>query len=252
MIFKTKTYDQYANKCCKELQKFQDSFKAKYDIDNYDNWFYTQASEIIRLYSADKEIHFKYIPIGSFSRNTNTWMWAWANNDSIESRKLQTLKVKEFGQNKGYDNLINDYFEGDEYTGWELASITFKLLEGIGVYRIVSDHLEKYFLLTNEISKTRAEEIESTLIECDTHGKSRSAFICQHLNIVKKTGFEEAFETQRGMLLDKDDELQSWCSECEQERIRTDGWNDESMEFAKIKIVCEGCYFDIKEFNISE
>lgn len=54
------------------------------------------------------------------------------------------------------------------------------------------------------------------------------------------------------MELDKDDDFQAWCSECEKERLKTDGWNDESMEFAKIKLVCERCYFGIKEFNLDE
>jgi hypothetical protein len=242
-------YEDYASKTCKDLHPIQEAFKEQYDIDSYENWFYTQASEILRLYSDGKEVYFKYIPVGTFSRNSNSWMWAWANEDSIEARKLHTLKVKDFGQEKGYPNLINHHFEGDEYTGWELTSITLKILGGIGTYRVVSDHLEKYFLITEEISKEEAEKIENDLIDCNIHGKSRPAFICQHLNTDSKTGFEEAFETYRGMELGEDDDLSAWCNECEKERLKTDGWNDDSMEFAKIKLVCEGCYFSIKEFN---
>lgn len=69
------------------------------------------------------------------------------------------------------------------------------------------------------------------------------------MNTESKTGFEEAFKTYRGMELDKENDFQAWCSECEKERIKADGWNDKSMEFAKIKLVCERCYFDIKEIN---
>ena len=52
-------------------------------------------------------------------------MWSWANENSVEPRKFQTLKVKEFGEKKNYDNLTNDHFVGDKFTGWELTSITF-------------------------------------------------------------------------------------------------------------------------------
>nr|WP_290929308.1 hypothetical protein [Haliscomenobacter sp.] len=52
------------------------------------------------------------------------------------------------------------------------------------------------------------------------------------------------------MELEEDDDLQAWCDQCELERLRTDGWNDESMEFAGIKLVCEDCYFEIKAFNL--
>lgn len=249
LTFRPLKYEKYADKICQKLTEFQNSFRNEYDIDNYANWFYNQSSEILRLHSDDKEVYFKYIPVGTFSQNTNTWMWAWANEDSVEPRKFRTLKIKEFGKKKNYDNLSNAHFNGDKYTGWELTSIAFEIIGGIGTYRVISDHLEKYFLLTEQITKEEVEKTESELIECGVHGKLRKAFICQHLNTESKTGFEEAFETYRGMELEEDDDFQAWCSECEKERIKTDGWNDESMEFAKIKLVCERCYFDIKEIN---
>lgn len=252
MIFKPLTYKKYANRLCQKLTEFQDNFKKQYDLDSYANWFYNQSSETLRLYSDNQELYFKYIPVGTFSQTTNTWMWAWANEDSVEPRKFRTFKIKEYGEKMSYDNLTIAHFNGDKYTGWELTSIAFDIIGGIGAYRVISDHLEKYFLLTEQITKEEVEKIESELIDCSVHGKIRKAFICQHLNKETETGFEEAFETYRGMELNEDDDFQAWCSECEKERIKTDGWTDESMEFAKIKLVCERCYFDIKEFNLKE
>lgn len=249
LIFRSLKYEKYANKICQKLTEFQDNFRKEYDIDNYANWFYNQSSEILRLYSNDKEVYFKYIPVGTFSLNTNSWMWSWANDDSVEPRKFRTLKINEFGEKKNYEKLTNPHFDGEEYTGWELTSIAFDIIGGIGTYRVITDHLEKYFILTEQVTKEQVEKIESELIECSAHGKIRKAFICQHLNNKQKTGFEEAFETYRGMELDEEDDFQAWCSECEKARIKTDGWNDESMKFAKIKLVCERCYFEIKEIN---
>jgi len=249
---KPTSYQEFANDNCQRLSEVQDEFKAKYSIDDYANWHYTQASEILRLYSEDKEIFFKYIPVGTYSRNSNTWMWGWSNEDSVEPRKLRTLKIKEFGEQIGYEELTNNHFEGDEYLGWELTSISFHQLGGLGAYRVISDHLEKYFILTSEISKTEVEKIEENLIECETHGLMRTAFICQHLNNSIKTGFEEAFESYKGMELEEDDDFQAWCDKCEEQRLKTNGWNDESMNFANVKVVCEGCYFIIKEFNTNK
>jgi len=250
LIFRPLKYEKYAQKAVDKLSAIQHDFREKFDTDNYASWFYNQSSETLRLYSDDKEIYFRYIPVGSFSQNTNTWMWAWANKDSVEPRKFRTLKIKELGEKKKYDNLINAHFDGDKYTGWELTAIAFDIIGGIGTYRVITDHLEKYFVLTEQISKEEVEKIESELIECSAHGKLRKAFICQHLNTENKTGFEEAFDTYRGMELNEDDDFQAWCAECEKERLKTDGWNDESMEFAKIKLVCERCYFTIKESNL--
>ena len=41
-----------------------------------------------------------------------------------------------------------------------------------------------------------------------------------------------------------------WCAECEEVRIRCGGdWNDESEAFAKIKLLCGGCWDRLKELN---
>ena len=74
----------------------------------------------------------------------------------------------------------------------------------------------------------------------------RRAFVCKHLNKKDKVGFEESFETFENMELGDDDDFQGWCNECEVIRQREDGWNDESMRFADIRLVCEQCYFEMK------
>ena len=84
MIFKSEKYDRYATKVCKELQRNQILFRERFEIDTYVNWFYNQASEILRLYNFEKEIYFRYIPVGTFSKQADTWMWVWDNNDSLE------------------------------------------------------------------------------------------------------------------------------------------------------------------------
>ena len=55
-------------------------------------------------------------------------MWSWANESSLEPRKFQTLKVKEFGEKKKYENLTNEHFDGNNFTGWELTSIAFEII----------------------------------------------------------------------------------------------------------------------------
>lgn len=131
-------------------------------------------------------------------------------------------------------------------------SIAFQLLSAVGGYKVDTDHLEKYFLIVEKVGLEEVKKIEAQLINCDVHGKIRRAFICQHLNKRNKTGFEEAFPTQKGMQLDEEDDFQAWCDECEKVRVKYDGWNDESMKFASIKLICERCYFEIKEFNLNE
>jgi hypothetical protein len=244
-------YSDFADELVAEFTTIQNKFKKKYQIDTYENWFYDQATELLTLSSEDKEINFKYIPIGTFSHKSETWMWAWENEGSIEKSKNETLKVKEFGIIENYEKLINGYFESDIYEPWEFIAIAHKILHGIGGYRVKSDLLEIFFLIIEQVDNEVAKQIKEQTIVCTAHGMNRIAFICKHLNKEAKTGFEEAFPTFKGMELVEDDDLQAWCNACELVRQKTDGWDEESMEFADIQLVCEDCYFEIKDFNLN-
>lgn len=245
-------YTEFANNTLKEFNAIQERFRADFKIDDYTHWFYDQATELLTFSTDAEEVNFKYIPIGTYSTKTETWMWEWKNTTSLEKSKDKLLKVKEFGIETGYDKLKEGYFETDKYQGWEAIAISNKILGGIGGYRVVSEHLEVYMLVMGQIENEVANKIKEQTITCDRHGANRMAFVCQHLNTETKTGFEEAFPTFKGMELGEDDDLQAWCDLCEAERLRTDGWNDESTKFANIKLVCEDCYFEIKAFNSEE
>ncbi|MCX8524284.1 hypothetical protein OF897_10215 [Chryseobacterium formosus] len=248
-----KNYDEFAEAELQKLIPLQEKFKQEYDLDSFANWFYESDASILRLYNDDEdEIFFKYIPIGSYSLSSETWMWSWFNNSSAESNKSETLKIKQFGKEHNYKKLIDGTFASDKYDGWEFLATGLSILGGIGVYKVNSENLENYFLLTEIIEDKSSEEIrkiKQKIVDCENHGLGRPAFVCQHLNRETPNGFKEAFETSLGMELDEDDDFQAWCDDCEKVRSENKGWNDETMEFAKIKLVCEECYFDLKEFN---
>jgi len=42
------------------------------------------------------------------------------------------------------------------------------------------------------------------------------------------------------------------CIECEIVRENEGEWNEKSQAFASIKLVCEKCYFEMKELNLRQ
>lgn len=245
-------YEEFTDKCVEELQGLQDELTENFNIDWYENWFYNDATNLFTLSTDKKEINFKYVNIGTFSRNTNTWKWSWDKEHTEESTKDILEKVRSYGKQNGFEKLTTGYFAADETEGWEFVAISAKLLEGLGAYRAVSDHLLIFMLLTEHVPNDEAEKIKDAFVDCSEHGYRRRAFVCHHLNKESKTGFVESFESHPGMKLELDDDFQAWCDQCEQERLKTKGWTDESMAFANIKLICEKCYFDIKEFNLGQ
>lgn len=246
-------YENFAHSEIQNLISIQNKFKEDFKIDSFKNWFYDSDTELLRLYNSDDdEIFFKYIPIGTYSLKSKTWMWSWFNESAIEKNKNETLKIREFGIENHFDKLSQGTFLSDEYDGWDFLAIGLKILGGIGVYKVHSDNLEKYMLLVEIINSKNSKEVKKfkqKKVECKNHGLARPAFVCQHLDFERPKGFHEAFDTFEGMNLDEDEDFQAWCNECEEIRIKFDGWNEESEKFAKIKLICENCYFDLKIFN---
>lgn len=84
---------------------------------------------------------------------------------------------------------------------------------------------------------------EPLTIQCDVHGTTVACVVCCHLAVHQSApaGVVE--------ISDDPDDLQAWCDECEHlyltEGQRTDRFN----AFCDIKLVCTGCYAEIKERN---
>lgn len=85
------------------------------------------------------------------------------------------------------------------------------------------------------------------VVQCASHGPQEATFVCCHLaaslDSNQAVGFfwSPSDESSRG---------DAWCSECETVRVRCGGdWNDESEAFAKIQLLCGGCWDRLKALN---
>ncbi|MBG8553553.1 hypothetical protein I5L79_08345 [Hymenobacter sp. BT594] len=242
-------YIKFAKNCVTDLMDTQNELESIYPIHEYENWFYNQATGLLTFSTGDDELNFKYVNVGSFSKKFNTWKWSWDNEHTLSKVKDDILHVKEFGEKHGYEKLTGGYFASSEHEAWEFTAITAKLMKGIGAYRPTSEHLLIFMVLTEFVDNETAKDIKDLYVECDKHEYRRRAFVCSHLMAREEVGFEEAFDTYENMEL-YDDDYQAWCNECEKIRRREDGWNKKSMEFADIRVVCEKCYFEMKEINL--
>jgi len=244
-------YDNFASECVEELKILQEKFRRDYNLTWYESWFYDQETALLTLSTNERKTQFRYYQVGTFSEKSKIWQWAWNNPNTLDNVKEQSRLVRAFGEKSSFPKLTQGLFESDEVEAWEFTAIAARLAGGIGAYRPVNDEQLKIFLvLTEFVDAESAKRIEDNLIECNTHGRARFAFVCQHINLTTKVGFEEAFESAEGMELEEDEDFQAWCDECEVIRQQEDGWNEKSMEFANIKAVCEKCYFKMKEFNL--
>ncbi len=243
-------YDKFVSDCFNELKVKQEELTKKYDLNSYSNWFYDQASGLLTFTDENKELNFRYYEVGTFSKVSKTWKWSWDNEHTLKKVKEQIEVVKQFGIKHGFEKLTQGLFDSDEIEGWDFTSIATNLLNGIGSYRPETEKHLIFMVLYELVDNDKANEEKEMYVDCEKHERRRRAFICQHLEKNSENGFEEAFETYEDMEFEyDDDDFQAWFTKCEKVRIENDGWNDVSMDFAKIKLVCEKCYFEIKETN---
>jgi hypothetical protein len=241
-------FDDYIDKCLDEMSSLQEEFMELYDILSYEEWFYDHGIGAFHFKSSSgKNLYFKYVDVGSFSTKKNTWNWSWDNESTPVHVSRRIEKVRAFGEANNFELLTNGLFDGDEYTGWAMTAVTAKLLNAIGMYQVPHEHLFIYFIFTNELTQEEFDRLKDEQITCETHGAGRIAFVCQHLINGDCAGFHEAFESNP--LIEQDDDYQAWCDECEKVRLKEGEWNDVSMAFAKIKLVCDQCYLEIKRRN---
>lgn len=247
---KNEAFEKFKDACVEQLSPLQDEFMELYDINSYEHWFYDHGIGAFHFKSDDgRNLYFKYVSVGSYSTEKNTWMWSWENKSIPWHVKRRLEKVRAYGEdNEFYDLSLGLLENGDEYTGWALTAITVKLLNAIGAYRVPQKHLFIYFVFTNELTQEEYDALKDKYIECDTHGTARVAFVCQHLLKGSNLGFNEAFESNP--LIEPDDDYQAWCDECEKAWEKEGEWNETSMDFAKIKLVCDQCYFETKRRNL--
>ena len=246
-----KTFQNFKDECVEHLSSLQDEFIKLYDINSYEHWFYDHGIGTFNFKSDDgRNLYFKYVDVGSYSTKRDTWMWSWHNKSTPKHVAKGLEKVRDYGEENNFNDLTQGLLENaDEYTGWAIAAITAKLLNAIGAYRIPQEHLFIHFVFTNELTQEEYDLLKDKYIECDTHGTSRVAFVCQHLLKGSNLGFYETFDSNP--LLEPEDDYQAWCDDWEKAWEKEGEWNETFKAFVKLKLVCDQCYFEIERRNRS-
>jgi len=246
-------YPAYLTHAFEQFTQAHDQWMLTHRVNDWENWNYDSDAGLLIFSTNAKKIYFRYVPVGTYSSKTNTWLWSWNNLHSVHPQKKLTHAVRAFGERHGYPRLSEGHFT-DEESGWDYTAIAYDRLGGIGGYRVRNEHLLSYMLVIEQLDNDKVEHLlenpNKKTIECNRHGMSRHAFVCGHLGHDTKVGFYEAFETHIGMLLEGlDDDFQGWCGDCERVRVKAGGWNDESQACLDMKLVCEDCYFSFKVAN---
>jgi hypothetical protein len=131
------------------LESKQEGFLKKYKAGEHDRWdWYQETGKLIFTHDGkpqvEADIHFS----GTFSTQSDTWMWAWANKSIDEKVKASSRDIKEMGEELGLKELVAGRWAATEVDGWEMTAVLAKHLKAIGSYRTPSDNGFTYMVVT--------------------------------------------------------------------------------------------------------
>jgi hypothetical protein len=149
----TISYEGLLDKAHQYLTEQQDICRDKYKISTYESWFYDQETgELIFSDAGVKKLIINYENVGSVSLKTNTWLWAWANENTLDKIKSEIGMVREYGEKRGFEKLLERKWPAEEVDGWEMTSISAYLMKAKGAYRVPSkDESLFVFMIFKEI-----------------------------------------------------------------------------------------------------
>ncbi|WP_301929534.1 DUF6882 domain-containing protein [Ferruginibacter sp.] len=149
----TISFENLSKKAYEYLNKQQDICTNVYKIGGYQDWYYDQfTGELTFSDKGIKKFIIDYEEVGSLSLKSNTWLWAWENPNLEEKIKSKIGLVRDYGQRRQFEKLINPKWTADQFDGWEMTAIAAYLMKAKGAYRVPSkDSLLYSFMIYKTI-----------------------------------------------------------------------------------------------------
>ncbi len=115
----------------------QEHLKQAFGLSNYERWDWDADRGAVLFSDAGvPRVVARSQLVGSVSRKTGTWVWAWAD-EQVEPRHRRDLdEVRLYGEHRGIWQLTTPRWQADEVDGWEMTSISAYVLQAKGAYRM--------------------------------------------------------------------------------------------------------------------
>lgn len=85
--------------------------------------------------------------VGTYSGNSETWMWAWANSSLPDKVRASLRPVKDEGARSGFLKLAAAHWPATDCDGWHMTAFALQVLGGIGAYRTPTDDGHIYMVI---------------------------------------------------------------------------------------------------------
>jgi hypothetical protein len=134
--------------CFEYLEGVQKQFMDEFRVNDHDRWdWYQETGKLIFSHDGKPVVECDVDFVGTFSKNSETWQWAWANSSFLNNIKDQSRTLRALGEEESHLKLASALWPADEIDGWEMTAILAAKLEAIGAYRAPSDNGFVYMIV---------------------------------------------------------------------------------------------------------
>lgn len=152
-------FENLVEKSTVYLRARNDKISREYGIGGYSRYEYDLFQNEIWWSAAEgPKVRGKLTIVGSLSSKSGTWLWAWANPHFNDIEIGPIDKVRDFGDREDIQKLTESKWQADEVDGWEMTSVSARLLESQGAYRSPSAS-GNLFLLYDRLEFIPADEM---------------------------------------------------------------------------------------------
>lgn len=128
-------FDQLVEQSTEYVRACNNRAVRRYGLGSYERYeFDLRRGEIWWSNPDGPKVRAQVILAGTTSKETETWLWAWANPFFHEIDIGPIGQVRDFGEEEGIRKLVDAKWEAGEVDGWEMAAVSARLLEEQGVY----------------------------------------------------------------------------------------------------------------------
>ncbi|MCB9583408.1 MAG: hypothetical protein H6717_40625 [Polyangiaceae bacterium] len=132
------------------LQERQDEVIGEFRLTEHERFYWEQGTgQIVFSNRGVDVVRADFDFIGSISKNSDTWLWSWANTSDDARLKQSTQQVRDYGEEHRLLKLACAMWPARETDGWEMSAVTARLLGAQAVYRTPNDKLLSFLLLRN-------------------------------------------------------------------------------------------------------
>ena len=123
----------FLDACRDELTVKQTNFQKR--IAGAGRWHYEMADSSLVI----GEIEFGMTPIGTYSHEYQSWLWAWANEDFPEVARAASRQIQGLYDVTGFRVFLDEGIGASTLDAQDFAALAIHQLGAIGFYRCPSE-----------------------------------------------------------------------------------------------------------------